>query len=568
VPATAPDVLDLTPWPAADAARYRASGLWRGETVPAALDRVAREHADRTALVAGDVRWTFAELMEAARLAADGLLALGLRAGDRIVVQLGNVPELVPVLYGTLLAGLVPVVALPAHREQEIGSFVEQTGARAYLVADRSGGHDHRPFAETLADRLTLVVVGEVAHAGTSLTDVLAAARPGTAEPVPVCVPPLPVCVPPLPVCVPPLPADPGGLALLQISGGSTGVPKLIPRTHEDYLLTARACAQACDLTSADVYLAALPATHNFPLVSPGVLGAHLTGAAVVLAPAPSPDVCFDLVERHGVTITSLVPPVLLAWLGAGGRERLSSLRLLQVGGARCSAEVARRVGPELGTTLQQMFGMAEGLICCTRADDDQDVIVHTQGRPVCADDELLVVDDEDVPVPDGVAGHLLVRGPYTIRGYYRAAEHNRSAFTADGFYRTGDVASRRPDGNIVIEGRAKDQINRGGEKVAAEEVENVLLAHPRVHDAVLVAEPDEYLGERTCAFVVPVDAADVDDPAFGRELRAHVRRRGLASYKVPDRVLVVAALPTVGIGKNSKRDLRQTLAAQIFAAS
>lgn len=538
------DALDLTPWPPTDAARYRSTGLWRGETIRSALEHATRTHPDRTALVAGDVRWTFAEMLDAARLAAGGLLALGLEPGDRVIVQLPNTAELVQVLYGTLLAGLVPVVALPAHREQEIGSFVAQTGARAYVVADRSGGHDHRPFAETLG--LALVVVGEVRDVGTSLPDLLAAA-PGA----------------------PALPAhtEPGGLALLQVSGGSTGVPKLIPRTHDDYLLTARACAQACDLTSDDVYLAALPATHNFPLVSPGVLGAHLVGATVVLAPSPSPDVCFDLVAAHEVTITSLVPPVLLAWLGAAGRERLRSLRLLQVGGARCSAEVARRVGPELGTTLQQMFGMAEGLICCTRADDDDAVVVHTQGRPVCADDELLVVDDDDAPVPDGVAGHLLVRGPYTIRGYYRAPEHNRTAFTRDGFYRTGDIASRRPDGNVVIEGRAKDQINRGGEKVAAEEVENALLAHPRVHDAVLVAEPDEYLGERTCAFVVPVDAADVDDATIGRELRAHVRRRGLASYKVPDRVVVVAALPTIGIGKNSKRELRQALAAQIFAA-
>jgi len=540
---------DHTPWPPQDAARYRATGHWRGETLPAALRRSASTHPHRTALVADGTRWTFAELHAAARRAAGGFAALGLRPGDRVVVQLPNVAELVQVLYGTLYAGLVPVVALPSHREQEIRSFVRQTGAAAYVVPDRHLGFDHRPLGEALAAEtgLRLVVVGEPRTAGIAFDDLIASVD---SEHVPVD-------------------RAPSDLALLQVSGGSTGEPKLIPRTHDDYVLTARACAAACGLTSDDVYLAALPATHNFPLVSPGVIGAHLTGASVVLAPAPSPDVCFDLVADERVTVTSLVPPVLLAWLGAPrARERLASLRLLQVGGAKCSAAVARRVRPELGTTLQQMFGMAEGLICCTRADDPDEVVEHTQGRPVCADDEVLVVDDDDRPVPAGTPGHLLVRGPYTIRGYYRAPEHNRNAFTADGWYRTGDVVAIRPDGNLVVEGRAKDQINRGGEKIAAEEVENALLTHERVHDAVLVAEADEYLGERTCAFVVPTDAADVDDATLARELRAHVRRSGLAAYKVPDRVVVVGALPTVGIGKNSRRDLRRALASQILATA
>jgi 2,3-dihydroxybenzoate-AMP ligase len=211
-------------------------------------------------------------------------------------------------------------------------------------------------------------------------------------------------------------------------------------------------------------------------------------------------------------------------------------------------------VRPTLGCTLQQVFGMAEGLVNYTRLDADEETIVTTQGRPMAAHDELRVLDEDDVPVAPGETGALLTRGPYTIQGYYRAEEHNARAFTPDGWYRTGDLVRLTPQGDLVVEGRDKDQINRGGEKIAAEEVENHLLAHPAVHDAAVVAMPDPYLGERTCAFVVLRDGVDPPRPV---ELRRFVRGRGLADFKVPDRVEVVDAFPRTNVGKVSKKDLR-----------
>lgn len=251
------------------------------------------------------------------------------------------------------------------------------------------------------------------------------------------------------------------------------------------------------------------------------------------------------------------MPPLALAWLAASGRtERdLSSLEVLQVGGAKFSAEAAKRVRPELGCTLQQVFGMAEGLVNYTRLDDPEDTIVATQGRPISPDDEVRVVDDRGEPVPNGTSGHLLTRGPYTIRGYYRAPEHNSTAFTEDGFYRTGDIVRLTDDGYLVVEGRAKDQINRGGEKVAAEEVENHLLGHPAVADVAVVSMPDPYLGERSCAFVV----VQGEQPK-AVELKKFVRGRGLAEYKVPDKVVFVDEFPVTGVGKISKSDLRRAL--------
>ena len=276
----------------------------------------------------------------------------------------------------------------------------------------------------------------------------------------------------------PPHPAD---VAVFLLSDGTTGLPKLIARTHNDYAYNARASAQLCGLDEGTVYLVALPASHNFPLACPGILGTLLSGGQVVMA-GPDPRRAFDVIEREGVTITAVVPAVAQRWLAYAadhGASALRTLDVLQVGGARLADELARKVRPVLGATLQQVFGMAEGLLNYTRLDDPDEVICSTQGRPLSPGDEVRIVDADGNDRPDGEPGALLTRGPYTPRGYYRAPEQNARAFTPDGWYASGDVVRRRPDGNLVVEGRDKDMINRGGEKISAEEVENLLYKMP-----------------------------------------------------------------------------------------
>ncbi len=178
---------------------------------------------------------------------------------------------------------------------------------------------------------------------------------------------------------------SPAEVAFLQLSGGSTGLSKLIPRTHDDYIYSLRISAEICGLDQHSVYLAALPTAHNYPLSSPGVLGTLYAGGRVVLSPTPSPDDCFPLIEKERVTITALVPPLAMVWMDASGSrsDDLSSLFKPQVGGAKFSAEAARRVKSAFGCTLQQVFGMAEGLVNYTRLDDPEEIIVNTQGRPM-----------------------------------------------------------------------------------------------------------------------------------------------------------------------------------------
>ncbi|MEV0262288.1 AMP-binding protein [Streptomyces sp. NPDC050617] len=525
------------PWPAEYAERYRARGHWRGRTLGSLLRDRAAATPDALALVDESRRWTYQELdVRADRLAA-GLHDLGIARGDRVVVHLPNTAEFVELSFALFRLGAIPVMALPAHREAEIANLLAVSEAVAYVVPDTHLGFDARTLARAVRDgapRLRHVIVAGEAQEFTPLAS-----------------------LPTGPLPLPPGP-DPSDVAVLLLSGGTTGTPKLIPRTHDDYAYNATASAAVAGVTARTRYLTVLPAAHNFPLACPGMLGVLDAGGTVVMCPDPSPDAAFGLIARERVTMTSLVPSLVLLWLEAleWAEEDVSSLRLLQVGGSRLKAEAAARVTPELGCRLQQVFGMGEGLLCFTALDDPEALVLDTQGRPLSPDDEIRVVGPDDADVPDGDTGELLARGPYTMRGYYRAEEHNARVFTPDGFFRTGDLARRLPSGHLVVEGRLKDVINRGGEKVPVEEVENHLLTHPAVYDAVLVGLADAHLGERSCACVVPRGA-----PPTRAELNAHLTGRGLAAFKLPDEIRVLRDLPRTALGKIDKAAVIRGLA-------
>ena len=531
-------------WPDAFAARYRSAGYWQDESFWDWLCDWAAAHGLRTALVDGERRWSYQELHQRAEMLATGLHRLGIGPKQRVVAQLPNSVEFVVLCFALFRIGAIPVLALPAHRRNEIAHLCGHSGAVAYVAAAQYGGFDYRTLASEIralcpALRHTIIANGDaqVHLPFDSLYHPAKAALPA--------------------------PPDANQVALFPLSGGTTGAPKLIPRTHVDYAYSIRASARICRLDAESVYLAMLPVAHNFPLSSPGILGVLHAGGRVVFAPNGDPEQAFGLIARERVTITAVVPPLALMWMEQAPSldADLSSLQVLQVGGARLSVEAARKVRPVLGCRLQQVFGMAEGLVCYTRFDDSDDNVTGTQGRPMSEADEIRIVDDDDVELPAGATGHLLTRGPYTIRGYYDALEANGRSFTLDGFYRTGDLVRQLPSGHLVVEGRAKDLINRGGDKVSAEEIETLLVQHPAVLDVALVAMPDAFLGERSCAFVM-ARGSPPSLPAIKRFLRDC----GVAEFKLPDRLELVPSLPQTGVGKVSKQALREQIV-QILAA-
>lgn len=535
------------PWPDEIAQSYVDKGYWAGVPLGTLLRDVADRYADAPALIdpAAGIRLSHKELADRADSAAVRLFDLGLAPGDRMVVQLGNGWEFVVLTLACLRAGIVPVMALPAHRRMELAYLAKHAEAAAIAVPDRLRDFDHQQLAHDLRDE-----VGDPWHVLVAGDDV----APGSVDLRALC--------------------GPGNLdldsvrigsrdvAVFLLSGGTTGLPKLIARTHDDYAYNARRSAEVAGMDASTVYLVSLPAGHNFPLACPGILGTLLNGGRVVMLASPEPARAFATIAAEGVTHTAVVPAVAGRWLDHATGQ-LTSLRVLQVGGARLADELARRVRPVLGATLQQVFGMAEGLLNYTRLDDPEDVICTTQGRPMCPDDEIRLVDELGEDVADGEPGSLLTRGPYTPRGYYKAEEQNASAFTEDGWYRSGDICRRTAEGNLVVEGRDKDMINRGGEKISAEEVENLAYQIPAVAQVAAVAMPDSELGERVCLYVVPRPGATVTLD----EVRASMEKAGVARFKLPERLVLVDELVTTKVGKIDKKALRADIAERLSPA-
>ena len=521
------------------AAAYRAAGYWTGRTVDSLLRHAATTWPDRVAVVDDTGSHTYSELHGLVEEAAGGFAAMGIQPADRVLLQLPNSRRFAVALFGLLRAGAIPVMCVPGHRLAELSHFAAVSGAVGLLIADTANGFDYRPMAEQLV----------AAHP--QLRHVVVDGDPGPFTSWSA----LPVGDPPAIV------GDTASPALLLVSGGTTGAPKLIPRTHDDYVYNATASARLCGLTNDDVYLAALPAAHNFPLACPGILGAMTVGATVVFSTDPSPEAAFATMKRHGVTVTALVPALAKLWAQACDWEPVTptSLRLLQVGGSKLEAEDARQIRAALTPGLQQVFGMAEGLLNFTRLDDPLDLVDHTQGRPLCPADELRVVDADGRPVARGEEGELLVRGPYTFNGYFRAERDNEHCFTSDGFYRSGDLVRLRDDGYLLVTGRTKDVICRCGETIAAQSIEEPLLTHAAIWSAAAVALPDPDLGEKICAAVV-----FAGEPMTLAEVNAYLDERGVAAHARPDMLVAVAALPMTPVGKIDKRAIaRQVVVAE-----
>ena len=529
-----------TPYPEDFAARYRAAGAWQDRTLGEAFDEAAVRHASGVALVVGDLRFTYAELAAAIERLADHLVALGFQPGQRIVVQLPNVAEFVILHFALLKVGVISIMALPAHRATEIDYFVQHADATAYAIPNLYRSFDYVALAREMREkhpRLGRVLVADRDvpddDAFVSIPRLLDRAAPKR----------------------PPHRPDPFDVALFLLSGGTTGLPKLIPRTHTDYLYNARQCVEVCRFDAATVLLIAIPVSHNFALACPGVHGVLEAGGTLVLATKPDPDEILTLIARERVTCIPAVPALHIAVMDrqeASPRD-ISSLRQIIAGGSKFLPESATRAVRVLDCEVQQVMGMAEGFLAYTRLDDPERTMLETVGRKVSPLDEFRLVDEHGADVPSGEVGELWVRGPYTLRGYYRAEEHNAKAFTADGFYKTGDMLRLDEGGNLVVEGRVKDMINRAGEKISAEEVENLVADHPKIQTAALVAMPDPQVGERGCLFVRCQPGAALTLS----EVLAHLESKRVARFKFPERLEIVDQFPLTAVGKISKKDLR-----------
>lgn len=529
--------------------KYVASGALGSETLPQALITAMREHAGRIAITGPEGDTTYAELDQQSDRVANGLLDLGLQALDRVIFQMGNCPEVLVCLVACLKAGLIPVCTLAPHREREIGYLARHSVAVLHIVRGDDPRFDEVAFAQKMQEevpslRLILQTRGTPKPGVLQLSDLLNDTdnfRPFSGQV-----------------------DDPFQVAVFQLSGGTSGVPKIIPRFHNDYLCHMRAVAAACRFQANDRVFNPLPMMHNLNLgcfFGPALL----SGAAVCIAPDMQNSTLAGIFQNQRPTWTMLTDPILikLQMEISSGQIDFKSLR------GSVGPNSAPKLRATTGADAFHIFGMTEGVITFTQPGDPQEMLDQTVGTPVHPQDEIRIMrPDGRTPVVEGEMGEAQFRGPYTIHGYYDTPERNAEAFTEDGWYCSGDLMSWRSIGGktcYTFQGRTKDVVDRGGEKISAEEVEWACNAHPAVGAAGVVAMPDPVLGEKVCVFIVLKEGQQA---LTVETLGIFLQGWGMARYKWPERVEYIDQIPLTQSGKMSKPDLRTLLGERMTKAS
>lgn len=521
----------------AEAQHYVSRGWWADVTMPEILDGKARLTPGKTALVAGSMRFTYDELRCGVNRAAAAFAGLGLGAGDRVLLQLPNVAEFVLCYLGLQRIGAVPVLCQPRFALREIDHFVGFAGAKGWIAHPASHGPGWDALLGAIRDAHPGLAVITVGGSGPhELAALLAAADENDPR-------------------LAGYPPDARALCHLMPTGGTTGLPKLVPRTHNDFLCNCRFRALATGRTADDVFLIVTPVTHNMAIEVSLLPGLWKGGTVVLLASTAAGDI-LEAIARERVTFTILVPTLLQDLMSHPdlARTDLASLRALAGAGDRIPPELITEIHERVGRPFIHVYGMSEGPCANTRPTDPLDLVRHTVGFPICPGDELRVVDDAGIPLPPGEAGELVARGPGVFRGYWSAEATNREAFLPGHFFRTGDLARIDGEGRITLTGRRKDVIVRGGVKISVALVEQYLDGLPEIRRAAVVGMPDPRLGERICAFVEPVAGAL---PTPERIAQAF-RKEGISVMFCPERIELVESFPLTAVGKLDRTRLKE----------
>jgi 2,3-dihydroxybenzoate-AMP ligase/mycobactin salicyl-AMP ligase len=555
----------FTPYRPEDAALYTRKRWWLGLTLGDVLDRAADLHPDREALVGFDaagpgseaVRYTWARLRAEADLLAYRLLESGLRRGDRVLLQLPNRVEFVVAYFALQKAGLVMVLLTVNHTAREVAHLARLTEPRGWVVPARYRKTQYGPLiAQVRAENPGLAQVVVLADDGMALDDPgfagtlryadLVGALAATTTQAEVA------------AALEAARPEPGDVCQILPSGGTTGLPKGAPRTHDDYLNNVEYCSKAWDLTVTDTCLVATTVGHNLALLI-SLCGPVFHAARMVVIDSTYPEDICRAIAAERVTCAALVPTLvsrLVAYDGAADHD-LSTLERVYVGAANSPPDLVQSVERRLGCRYVNAFGMVEGPCSQSRPEDAEWIRCETIGRPVNPYDEFVILDPEGRQLSPGQEGELAAKGPGIFTGYYKNPQANKDAFTPDGYFRTGDLARRDENGYLRITGRLKDIIIRGGENIAARDVEDLISSHAAVEYAAVVGMPDKDLGETVCAYVTLVAGANLTL----EDIHAHLRAEGASNALLPARLVVVDSIPLTAAGKADKKELRARLA-------
>jgi len=546
----------FVPWPTRDVKRFKDAGYWKNLTFSEHLDKWVKQYADLPALAIDGREITYRQMDELATCLAFRMTQMGIKTYDRVILQMANNAELVYMIYACMKIGAIPVCTLVSHRWAEISYLSKKAEAVAHLLpAGKIKDFDYEEFAE------------KIREATPSMKYIITDGKPRASDMVSI----QSLLSQDIDICqarqeLTKYRPDPMNPAIFQLSGGTTGVPKIISRTHNDYEYGARCIAEAIDYNIGTRLLLTSPLAHNAALIN-GLLPLHSKGGTLVLSPSLAPEALMGAIAENKVDTAFLFSVQIHRIMSLSQEVRnkydMSSFKRVMGLWAPTDSTIFKFLN-EYSCQGIQSYGMTEGLVCWGRWSDPEEIRHYTNGKPVSEADELKIVDpvtEEELPV--GEIGHMLCRGPCTIRGYYKAEERNKDAFTPDGYYRTGDLVHRDNKGILTWRGRIKDCIDRGGEKINAEEIEYHLMEFPNIKYAAVIGMPDKEMGERICAFVVPRTEKIIN---LGDLYDFLLNTRGIAKFKIPERVEFLDELPVTKVGKFEKKSLKKMIIQKLEA--
>lgn len=523
-------------------AAYRQQGLWGDASLADYWQQTARAMPDKIAVVDNHgASYTYSALDHAASCLANWMLGKGIESGDRIAFQLPGWCEFTVIYLACLKIGAVSVPLLPSWREAELVWVLNKCQAKMFfaptLFKQTRPVDLILPLQNQLPQLQQIVGVDKLAPATSSLSlsQIIADNTPLTTA----------------------ITTHGDELAAVLFTSGTEGLPKGVMLTHNNILASERAYCARLNLTWQDVFMMPAPLGHATGFLH-GVTAPFLIGARSVLLDIFTPDACLALLEQQRCTCMLGATPFVYDLLNVLEKQPadLSALRFFLCGGTTIPKKVAREC-QQLGIKLLSVYGSTESSPhAVVNLDDPLSRFMHTDGY-AAAGVEIKVVDDARKTLPPGCEGEEASRGPNVFMGYFDEPELTARALDEEGWYYSGDLCRMDEAGYIKITGRKKDIIVRGGENISSREVEDILLQHPKIHDACVVAMPDERLGERSCAYVVlkaPHHSLSLE------EVVAFFSRKRVAKYKYPEHIVVIEKLPRTASGKIQKFLLRKDI--------
>ncbi|TXO60948.1 medium-chain fatty-acid--CoA ligase [Escherichia coli] len=523
-------------------AAYRQQGLWGDASLADYWQQTARAMPDKIAVVDNHgATYTYSALDHAASCLANWMLAKGIESGDRIAFQLPGWCEFTVIYLACLKIGAVSVPLLPSWREAELVWVLNKCQSKMFfaptLFKQTRPVDLILPLQNQLPQLQQIVGVDKLAPATSSLSlsQIIADNIPLTTA----------------------ITTHGDELAAVLFTSGTEGLPKGVMLTHNNILASERAYCARLNLTWLDVFMMPAPLGHATGFLH-GVTAPFLIGARSVLLDIFTPDACLALLEQQRCTCMLGATPFVYDLLNLLEKQPadLSALRFFLCGGTTIPKKVAREC-QQLGIKLLSVYGSTESSPhAVVNLDDPLSRFMHTDGY-AAAGVEIKVVNDARKTLPPGCEGEEASRGPNVFMGYFDEPELTARALDEEGWYYSGDLCRMDEAGYIKITGRKKDIIVRGGENISSREVEDILLQHPKIHDACVVAMPDERLGERSCAYVVlkaPHHSLSLE------EVVAFFSRKRVAKYKYPEHIVVIEKLPRTASGKIQKFLLRKDI--------